>query len=584
MDRKYYLVSDHLSMETLFRGENQMSQKSCLFTRIRRAVAVLLEYDITFIHVRNTNELIHLVDALSRKVAYSNEPLAVKETELGLGKIQIIHDLEINATKMELPPIQLPPLITKTDIVRAQDEDQELKKIKIELNKLEEGEFYEFKGVTFTLKNSIIHTVNKGNFLVIKIPDHIAYEVLSYIHNSKDHCSVQRLIFFVNKINFHFNSKYKMAKLVVDECYLCQITQPRNKDEKCNYHLRPSLQPFKNVRIDLVDFGDNNNDFRYLLTVLDSFSLFLEVDFLENKTAKSVCRSLALILTKYNMEGLSEITSDNGTEFNNKDLEEELRRLNVVKFNISPLNPHSNRVERVHKEIKRLLKIQLYKSNWDFRFKVLMSVRKYNATETKALDYKSPVFVLLGYEADFLGTMFDLHENKVERDDVDYDKEDVSDQVNRWVKYHESVITQIATKRFQNYSRTYEELDEKIEEVKPGDIVALKFGTTKGESQKLRFSWRAPYVIKNRTMNSVLCECLHTKMMIRRNLRMVKRLKLDENFANLLKSRNYVINQNFFYPVNTISDTLDIQDDEIMEQNLSVDPGECRKLRNGKTF
>ena len=65
---------------------------------------------------------------------------------------------------------------------------------------------------------------------------------------------------------------------------------------------------------------------------------------------------------------------------------------------------------------------------------------------------------------------------------------------------------------------------------------------------------------------------------------MVKRLKLDENFANLLKSRNYVINQNFFYPVNTISDTLDIQDDEIMEQNLSVDPKECRKLRNGKTF
>ena len=284
------------------------------------------------------------------------------------------------------------------------------------------------------------------------------------------------------------------------------------------------------------------------------------------------------------MEGLSEITSDNGTEFNNKDLEEELRRLNVVKFNISPLNPHSNRVERVHKEIKRLLKIQLYKSNWDFRFKVLMSVRKYNATETRALDYKSPVFVLLGYEADCFGPMFDFHENKVERDDVDYDKEDVSDEVNRWVKYHESVITQIATKRFQNYSRTYEELDEKIEEVKPGEIVALKFGTTKGESQKLRFSWRAPYVIKNRTMNSVLCECLHTKMMIRRNLRMVKRLKLDENFANLLKSRNYVINQNFFYPVNTISDTLDIQDDEIMEQNLSVDPKECRKLRNGKTF
>ena len=120
IDQEYYLLCDHMSVTSLFQGEKPIGKKTSMFTRIRRSCAILMEYQIKFIYLSNRDLLITLADVLSRSPAFTEEAIVVRESDLGLGRIKIEHDLSAHTTvpnnnvesKILKPIIPVPPLLS----------------------------------------------------------------------------------------------------------------------------------------------------------------------------------------------------------------------------------------------------------------------------------------------------------------------------------------------------------------------------------------------------------------------------------------------------------------------------------------
>jgi len=588
--QKIYLITDHLSMSSIFTG-NPLTAKTSIFTRFRRAIAVLLEYNIDYIYLPNTHELVRVCDGLSRNANFEKRPLQIRESELGL-HIEIIHDLSKNQVNQiseiqnsNLPVIPQNPLLSKEDLINGQKNDSEIQKIYQKLKSLKEGEYYFEKGKQYLLIHDLVCLINSKNLSEILIPEHMSYHVVQYLHHSKDHASMERLIFFINQLNINVKSKYRIANTVVSQCYLCQLSKPCivAKDRIKSYSLRPSLEPFTSIRADLMDFTHAGEDFKYVLTLLDTFSLYLEIYFLPDKKSVTVAREIALYASKFGLSGRAEITTDLGTEFENKNLEYELKCLNITKLTISGMNPCSNRIERCHLEIKRLLRNQLHKRNWDMKFKIQIAVNKYNNLESKGLDYKTPFNIIFGWQPDFLSSIFTILENKDEKDRFNPNSENISPEIEKWLHYHNNYIMDIARERFEFRAMDYDEIEPFRDIINVNDIVACKFPQRLGECAKLKFEWRAPFIVTSKNMNSVRIECVHTRAVYTRNMRLLKKLKLDKSFEEMLRKRDFVIKENYFFPVNTtINDEITLDKTEINAPTETEKSSSTRTLRSGR--
>ena len=538
------LITDHLSMTSVFQG-NPLTTKTSIFTRYRRAIAILLEYDIQFIHLPNKHELIKVVDGLSRSVEYEKKPLRIKESELGLS-IEVEHDLPRTGQtnnidgKIQVPIIPTEPLYSREELIKAQKDDDDILSLRTKLEKMKANETLLFNKHEYIMKQDLVHKVNSKGIPEILIPEKDTYHIIKFIHHAKDHAAVDRLIFYINRLNIHIKAKYKMTHKVVQECFLCQLSKPSTEGkERISYSLRPSLEPFTSIRADLLDFSTAGQSFKYVLTLMDTFSLYLECYFLTDKKSTTVAREIALYAVKYGLCGRSEITTDSGTEFENKNLQRELELLNVTKLKISGYNPCSNRVERSHQEIKRLLRNQLHKRNWDLKFKIEIAVSKYNNQETKFLNYKTPFYTIFGWEADFLSSIFTIKDNEEEK--FDPMEEEVDEDVTKWINYRDHAFREIAMSRYNNHSCSFEDLETKVQTIRPNDIVAVKFPQKPGQCAKFHFQWRGPFLVTSKNLNSVRVECFHTRAVFTRNLRLVKKLKLEKEFEKLLRKENLCV-------------------------------------------
>ena len=101
------------------------------------------------------------------------------------------------------------------------------------------------------------------------------------------------------------------------------------------------------------------------------------------------------------------------------------------------------------------------------------------------------------------------------------------------------MVKAIAKDRFGKFVRNPEELVLVDERIKTGDLVALKFAPKPGSCSKLQFNWRAPFLVRSVHLGSIHAECLHTRSLVVRHMRLAKKLTLDDKFSEMLKSRNF---------------------------------------------
>ena len=134
----------------------------------------------------------------------------------------------------------------------------------------------------------------------------------------------------------------------------------------------------------------------YILSCQDTFSRFLFLEPLKDKSAKSVAEALFRIIR---VAGLPQrIRTDMGTEFHNALLRRIQRRWNIRLTHSVPYFHQSNMVERVHRELNRSLKLLLSDPPHGWVQAITPLALAYNSQPNRVTGF-SPNMVFFGRES-----------------------------------------------------------------------------------------------------------------------------------------------------------------------------------------
>lgn len=130
---------------------------------------------------------------------------------------------------------------------------------------------------------------------------------------------------------------------------------------------------------DLIDIqlhSKNNRGFKFILIVIDTYTKYVWVEALKNKSAKEVTRGMGNILKKNHPKLLQ---TDNGTEFYNKQFQDLMK-----KYNIKHYSTYSNIKASIVERVIRTIKNKIYKN-----FTANGSYNWYNSLSKVIFDYNN---------------------------------------------------------------------------------------------------------------------------------------------------------------------------------------------------
>ena len=136
-------------------------------------------------------------------------------------------------------------------------------------------------------------------------------------------------------------------------------------------------------------FGNENNGYKYILTVIDLYSRFAWAIALKNKLASSVTDAIQSIITKYKVHP-QQFYTDSGTEFYNKTLEKLRSKYNIGIY--STYGPsHASVIERFNRTFKsKMYKMFTIEGNHIWYNKLVELSEIYNNSSHRGIEGKSP--------------------------------------------------------------------------------------------------------------------------------------------------------------------------------------------------
>ena len=250
----------------------------------------------------------------------------------------------------------------------------------------------------YVLQNNAVYLRTDDGIDLLYIPESISYDILDYLHNKTLHQGVEKLKAAIFSSKIFLKNRTSLTEQICRNCLFCQMANPNKykRPPQVEFRIRPSFSPWKEVSINLIDISYGNQS-TFFLSFLDKFSHFLDGEICTNKSAETVIPALLILITKYNLEMSSSITSDNGKEFLNKIMASCCARLGIYHTRISAWNSRANSVERIHKELRRIL-LALDTNSVNYKWKIKIAVNHYNNTPQEKLGFLAPNQIILGME------------------------------------------------------------------------------------------------------------------------------------------------------------------------------------------
>jgi hypothetical protein len=302
--------------------------------------------------------------------------------------------------------------------------------------------------------------------------------------------------------------------------------------------MRPNIGFMADYACDLCDISHVGHSFaKYILTYIDKFTLFVRARFLINKTADEVGKHLALLISETAAYSVT-LTSDNGTEFKNKLLKQFENSVGLAHFYVAPLNPQSNRVERFHREMKKIVKT-LEPSKEDICYKITMSINQYNQTTTEVLGNRSPFEVMYGRPPQLELSYLHVQDYKMDLDAYTIDE---NPEYKQWMTYHHKLIQNVAKNNFNRYQTLIKDSSD-IDQLEIGSI-CLAFFPQRVGSNKYSTRYEGPFIVMKNHLNCYEVKHLITNNIVKRNRRLLKPLKAKPELLEALKNANFSIDNN----------------------------------------
>lgn len=165
----------------------------------------------------------------------------------------------------------------------------------------------------------------------------------------------------------------------INSCAQC-IKKVQKIDPRASEHVpRRHGYPMEQVFIDLVGpLPETAQGDRYILSVQDGYTKWLQAFPLKNKETSTVAR---VLLDNYiSVWGCPRsIFSDQGKEFSSKLFEELMKELKIEKLCAPPYNPQSNNVERAHRVLNSMFRVFMERGDMQWARYLPAAVLAYNS-------------------------------------------------------------------------------------------------------------------------------------------------------------------------------------------------------------
>ena len=299
---------------------------------------------------------------------------------------------------------------------------------------------------------------------------------------------------------FYFPHMYSYVQAKVTNCVQC-ITK-RNTLGAPKHQLHREQLSYFNQRVYTDTVGPltgivyQGKLVRHFLTVLDGWSRWLVAEPIASTSTEDIAE--AFINRWVFVHGCPEVLhSDRGSGFTSKLFNEIMKRLGVCKTVTPPYTPSSNRIERSHLTIGRLIRADRSVEAREWPQKLQSAVFAYNTCNNRAIGC-SPFEVVFGQKAilpvDFLFP-FQKPEGRSTSNLVENLRMKYQDAYEKVAKHEQKYIA-IDAARYQGRSPI---------NFKEGDVVYYFLGRTKrGLSKKLQSRWIGPFKIKKRVSESLV--------------------------------------------------------------------------------
>ena len=239
--------------------------------------------------------------------------------------------------------------IAEADLVQAQEDDNELISLKGHYESLDRTEvkLEKVRGIRTC-------TFRGGNKLII-IPEVLVIQFFEYVHGLS-HRGVNQMLKEIYGQYYVHNAKARIRDFVWN-CGKCRSIKPEKRGLNEPVRQSVAFAPWSHVHMDLSGpFPKSWQGNKYILAVVCNLTRWCALRAIPSKHAESVAVGLRSIFSEYGP--CTSLLSDNGREFNNKDLRMLLRDMGVHLQHSTPYRPQSNGiVERLNQKIKSLLRL-----------------------------------------------------------------------------------------------------------------------------------------------------------------------------------------------------------------------------------
>ena len=323
------------------------------------------------------------------------------------------------------------------------------------------------------------------------VPKSLHNDALKIAHNSllaahpgvfRTYCKLKQLFYFQNMLS--------TTKEYVRSCLSCQ-------QRKGSAFVRASLsavpevsQPLDRVSADLMDLHSSYRGNRYVLSIVDHMSRYLQLIPLPNKDAETVANAfMENFVTLFGVPRM--LTTDNGSEFKNRIFTEVCDILKTKLHFTTPFHPQSNGlVERTNRCVKDCLAILCrdVPLSWD---EFLPFVRYALNTGIHRAINNQPIYLFMGHDSDFpVGLTNQLTMNE---DDSSVD------HFRRLTKARE-IAVEASSQARESYAKDYNKKVRPSVKIDIGSLVLRRAqDVSVGSSRSLNSRWLGPSRVIQKT-------------------------------------------------------------------------------------
>ncbi|KAL7073689.1 hypothetical protein ACQ4LE_007495 [Meloidogyne hapla] len=440
---KSTVITDNSALTSLFRRKD-------LEGRLAKYQISIMAYDVDIIYRPGNKN--HFCDHLSRFIENDKQ--------------------EVNLIKMEKK-------INVEEMRLAQNEDEEIQKIRKALDEKTENEKWrEWEG--------IIWAKEKGELRIL-VPEKLKKRVMEDYHKDPlqgGHLGEKRTLEKIKRLMFWNKMTEDVGKYVkqCDECQRRKIIGLHQSKEPIT-PIEPASRPFQRIHVDLMGpVPKARSGYKYILMVVDSFSKMMIPIPLREQQAETVMNALlAHVITKF---GVPEcLVSDQGTQFMSTIFKDVGELFGIKLQTTTPYHQSANgQCERYNRTLADMIGTTTKGKNWPEVLPLLAFA--YNTSLNMQIG-ETPFFVAHGWQAR-LPSENELNKGEKGNEDVSMYVQELRERVK---EVHDRVKNKLdlnveRMKRQQKFTNSIE--------WKEGDLVLTKI---EEKGSKFGNKFQGPYQI-----------------------------------------------------------------------------------------